>query len=149
MDVSARGFAPNGNNSFWWQKSWDTFAPMGPSVVTADEVPDPQNLYLKLSVSGDLRQDISTRDMVLGCEGVVEYVSWITTLKPGDIIATGTHHSGLGPIQDGDTIDMEIEKLGKLSVKVRDDWKRTWPRETASTMSAFESSVRSKWQTPQ
>ena len=145
IDVSARGLNPNGNNSFWWQKSWDTFAPMGPAIVTADEIPDPQDLGIKLWVSGDLRQDLRTDDMARSVYEVVEFVTWITTMKAGDVIATGTNHLGLGPIQDGDTIDMEIERLGRLSLKVRDDWKRTWPREPLGTMSAFESSVEAKW----
>ena len=146
IDVSARGLNPNGNNSFFWQKSWDTFAPMGPAIVTADEIADPQDLGIKLWVSGDLRQDLRTDDMARSVYEVVEFVSWITTVKPGDVIATGTNHLGLGPLQDGDSVDMEIEGLGRLSLKVRDDWKRTWPRETISNMSAFESSVGATWQ---
>ena len=146
IDVSARGFEPNGNNSFWWQKSWDTFAPIGPHLVTADEVPDPHNLDVKLWVGGEIRQDLNTNDMGRGVEEILEWLSWITTLRPGDVIATGTNHLGLGPIQDGDTIDMEIEKLGRLTVHVRDDWKRSWPREPMAKMTAFESSVRSKLQ---
>ena len=145
IDVSARGVSPNGNNSFFWQKSWDTFAPMGPAIVTADEIKDPQNLDVKLWVSGDIRQDLNTSDMGRSVYEVVEFVSWITTLKPGDVISTGTNHTGLGPIQDGDKIEMEIEGLGpRLTVNVKDNWKRTWPRETLSKMTGFESSVRSK-----
>jgi len=145
IDVSARGVSPNGNNSFFWQKSWDTFAPMGPAIVTADEIKDPQNLDVKLWVSGDIRQDLNTSDMGRSVYEVVEFVSWITTLKPGDVISTGTNHTGLGPIQDGDKIEMEIEGLGpRLTVNVKDDWKRTWPRETLLKMTGFESSVRSK-----
>ena len=145
IDVSARGVSPNGNNSFFWQKSWDTFAPMGPAIVTADEIKDPQNLDVKLWVSGDIRQDLNTSDMGRSVYEVVEFVSWITTLKPGDVISTGTNHTGLGPIQDGDKIEMEIEGLGpRLTVNVKDDWKRTWPRETLLKMTAFESTVRSK-----
>ena len=144
IDVSARGINPNGNNSFFWQKSWDTFAPLGPAIVTADEVPDPQNLQIKLWVSGELRQDLSTSDMGRSVAEVVEFVTWVTTMRPGDVIATGTNHIGLAPIQDGDSIHMEIEGLGRLSLNVRDEWKRTWPRDTLSKMTAFESSVRSK-----
>jgi len=145
MDVSARGISPNGNNSFWWQKSWDTFGPMGPAITTADEVDDPQKLAVKLWVSGDLRQDVNTSDMGRSVYEVLEWVSWITTMKPGDVISTGTNHVGLGPIQDGDTVVMEIAGLGpKLSLTVKDDWKRTWPRLPLSKMTAFESSVRAK-----
>ena len=144
MDISARGMQPNGNNSFFWQKSWDTFAPIGPAIVTADEIEDPQNLDIKLWVSGDLRQDLCTTDMGRSVYEVLEFVSWITTVKPGDVIATGTNHLGLGPLQDGDTVEMEIEGLGRLAVNVKDDWNRTWPREPLSKMTAFEATVRSK-----
>lgn len=144
MDVSARNVAPNGNNSFFWGKSWDTFAPMGPAIVTADEIKDPHNLSIKLWVSGELRQDLSTSDMGRSVWEVMEFVTWITTMKAGDIISTGTNHIGLGPIQDGDSIEMEIEGLGRLAVNVSDEWKRTWPREPLSKMTGFESSIRSK-----
>ena len=145
MDVSARGLAPNGNNSFFWQKSWDTFGPMGPAITTADEVDDPQKLAVKLWVSGDLRQDVNTSDMGRSVYEVLEWVSWIITVKPGDVISTGTNHVGLGPIQDGDSVVMEIESLGpKLNLTVKDEWKRTWPRLPLSKMTAFESSVRAK-----
>jgi 2-keto-4-pentenoate hydratase/2-oxohepta-3-ene-1,7-dioic acid hydratase in catechol pathway len=145
IDVSARGLEPNGNNSFLWQKSWDTFGPMGPAITTADEVPDPQKLAVKLWVSGDLRQDVNTSDMGRSVYEVLEWISWIITMKPGDVISTGTNHVGLGPIQDGDTVVMEIAGLGpKLNLTVKDEWKRTWPREPLSRMTAFESSVRAK-----
>ena len=145
IDVSARGLTPNGNNSFFWQKSWDTFGPMGPAIVTADEIADPQNLDVKLWVAGDLRQDLNTSDMGRSVYEVVEWVTWIITMKPGDVISTGTNHVGLGPIQDGDTVVMEIEGLGpRLNLTVKDEWKRTWPRLPLSKMTAFESSVRAK-----
>ena len=142
MDISAREINPNGSNSFFWGKSWDTFAPMGPAIVTADEVPDPQNVTIKLWVSGDLRQNVSTTDMGRSCAEVLEFITWLTTVKPGDVIATGTNHEGLSPIRDGDTLDMEIADFGKLSVKVRDDWKRTWPSVPMSKMSEFETGIR-------
>jgi len=144
IDVSARGINPNGNNSFFWGKSWDTFAPMGPAIVTKDEIPDPQNLQMKLWVSGELRQDLSTNDMGRSVAEVIEFVSWVTTLKPGDLIATGTNHIGLAPIQDGDSIHMEIDGLGRLSLTVQDDWKRTWPKDSLSKITPFESSIRAK-----
>ena len=144
IDVSARGMLPNGSFSFFWQKSWDTFGPMGPYLVTKDEVPDPQNLGVKLSVNGDVKQDLSTSDMGRTVEEVLEFASWITTLQPGDIVSTGTNHIGLSPIQDGDRVEMEIDGLGKLELDVRDDWKRTWPREPLSKMTAFESTARQK-----
>jgi 2-keto-4-pentenoate hydratase/2-oxohepta-3-ene-1,7-dioic acid hydratase in catechol pathway len=145
IDVSARGIEPNGSNSFFWQKSWDTFGPMGPAIVTADEIADPQNLDVKLWVAGDIRQDLNTSDMGRSVYEVVEWVTWIITMKPGDVISTGTNHVGLGPIQDGDTVVMEIEGLGpRLNLTVKDEWRRTWPRLPLSKMTAFESSVRAK-----
>ena len=97
-------------------------------------------------VNGDIRQDLNTSDMGRPVEEVLEFASWITTLQPGDVVSTGTNHIGLSPIQDGDSIDMEIQGLGRLTVSVQDDWKRTWPREPLSRMTAFESTARSKIQ---
>ena len=146
MDVSARGVNPNGGSSFFWGKSWDTFCPLGPVIVTADEVPDPQNLDIKLWVNGEIRQDHNTSDMGRPVEEVVEFVTWITTMKAGDVIATGTNHVQLGPIQLGDVITEEIGDFGKITVNVTDPWKRSWPRKMSSQMSAFESTIRSKSQ---
>lgn len=147
MDVSARGVNPNGGSSFFWGKSWDTFCPLGPVIVTADEVEDAQNLDIKLWVNGEPRQDHNTSDMGRTVEETVEFITWITTMKAGDVIATGTNHVGLGPIQHGDVITEEIGDFGLLTVNVTDPWKRTWPRLPLNEMSAFESSIRSKSQT--
>ena len=136
MDVSARGINPNGNNSFWWQKSWDTFGPIGPWILTADDMPDPQKLDIKLWSDGELRHDFDTSDMARSISEVIEWVSKEVTLNPGDIIATGTNHRGLGPMQDGETVVLEITGLGRLSVNVRDDLKRTWVRETVAEQEA-------------
>ena len=144
MDVSARGINPNGRNSFFWGKSWDTFCPLGPVLVTADEVKDAQKLDIKLWVNDEIKQNHSTTDMGRSVLEVIEYVSWITTVKPGDVIATGTNHTGLGPIQDGDVIKMEVGDFGKLTVNVKDPWKRTWPRKTLSQLTAFESTIGAK-----
>jgi 2-keto-4-pentenoate hydratase/2-oxohepta-3-ene-1,7-dioic acid hydratase in catechol pathway len=147
IDVSARGINPNGRNSFWWQKSWDTFGPIGPWVLTRDEAPDPQKLHIKLWNNGDLRQDFPTSDMARGVAQVIELISNEVTLQPGDIIATGTNHLGLGPLQDGESVEMEITGLGRLHVKVKDDKKRTWRRETVAqqkTREAAEAAAKSK-----
>ncbi len=138
MDVSARGITPEGRNSFWWQKSWDTFGPIGPWIVTRDEIPNAQALDIKLWNNGDLRHDFNTSDMARPVEGVVELLSAVTTFNPGDLIATGTNHLGLGPMQDGETVVLEVQGLGRLSVKVRDDQKRTWKRETVAEQEARE-----------
>jgi 2-keto-4-pentenoate hydratase/2-oxohepta-3-ene-1,7-dioic acid hydratase in catechol pathway len=132
MDVSARGINPEGRNSFWWQKSWDTFCPIGPWITTRDEIPDAQKLDIKLWNDGDLRHDFNTSDMARPVEGVIELLSNVTTFCPGDIIATGTNHLGLGPMQDGEIVVLEVQGMGRLTVKVRDDKKRTWKRETVA-----------------
>ena len=138
MDISARGIEPNGNNSFWWQKSWDTFGPIGPWIVTTDEIVDTQNLQIRLWNDGDLRHDFNTSDMARSVGEVLEWISTESTLYPGDIVATGTNHLGLGPMQDGETVVLEVQGLGRLSVKVRDDYGRTWVRETVAEQEARE-----------
>ena len=129
IDVSARGLLPPGN-TFYQMKSRDTFAPMGPWLVTADEIVDPLNLQLKLSVNGGLKQNFNSSDMAHKIPKLMEWVTSIHTLEPGDVVATGTNHRGLSALQDGDTVEMEIDGLGKLQLNVRDDLKRTWSRET-------------------
>ena len=125
IDVSARGLH---EASFFWGKSWDTFAPMGPFLVTADEVKDPQNLPIKLWVNGELRQDYNTNDMGHDIPHTFEWCSSIATLLPGDLIACGTNHQGLSALQDGDTVEIDVDNFGKLTVSVKDDLKREWPR---------------------
>ncbi|UCD09964.1 MAG: fumarylacetoacetate hydrolase family protein [Dehalococcoidales bacterium] len=129
IDGSARGL-PSPINVFYQMKSRDTFAPIGPCIVTADEISDPHNLAVKLWNNGILMQDFNTSDMANKIPECIEWISSIHTLEPGDIVATGTNHGGLNPFQDGDSIEMEIEGLGRLNFKVRDDLKRTWARET-------------------
>ena len=138
MDVSCRGIGPAGRDSFFIGKSWDTFGPMGPALVTADEVADPLNLPVRLSVQGELRQDYSTRSMGHKIPELLEWITWITALEPGDVVACGTHHLGLGPLQDGDVVEMEIAEFGKLTVNVTDALKRSWPRETRAQREARE-----------
>jgi 2-keto-4-pentenoate hydratase/2-oxohepta-3-ene-1,7-dioic acid hydratase in catechol pathway len=128
IDVSARGFSPGGSGSFFWGKTWDTFGPLGPSIVTADEISDPQDLNVRLWINGTLYQDYPTSDMGHKIPRIVEWASWLTTLYPGDIIACGTNHYGLCALQDGDVMDMEIDGLGKLTVNVKDELKREWDR---------------------
>ena len=129
IDGSARGVVPP-NNVFYQMKSRDTFAPIGPWIVTADEIPDPHKLQLKLWVNGTLMQNFNTDDMAHKIPRCIEWVSSIHALEPGDILATGTNHRGLNPFQDGDKVEFETERLGRLSITVRDDLKRTWARET-------------------
>jgi 2-keto-4-pentenoate hydratase/2-oxohepta-3-ene-1,7-dioic acid hydratase in catechol pathway len=129
IDGSARGLPPQGN-TFYQMKSRDTFAPIGPYIVTADEIADPHKLQVKLSVNGTIKQNFNTSDMAHKIPRCIEWVSSIHALEPGDILATGTNHRGLSSFQDGDAIELECEGLGKLRINVRDELKRTWGRET-------------------
>jgi 2-keto-4-pentenoate hydratase/2-oxohepta-3-ene-1,7-dioic acid hydratase in catechol pathway len=129
IDGSARGLPPTGN-TFYQMKSRDTFAPMGPCIVTADEIPDPHKLQIKLWVNGTLMQNFNTDDMAHKIPRCIEWVSSIHTLEPGDVLATGTNHRGLNPFHDGDKVEIEIEKVGRLRFNVKDELKRTWARVT-------------------
>ena len=129
IDGSARGLGPEGN-IFFKMKSRDTFAPIGPYIVTADEIPDPQKLQIRLWNNGKLMQDFNTDDMAHKIPRCVEWISGIHELEPGDILATGTNHRGLSAFQGGDKIELECEGMGRLMVAVRDEHKRTWSRET-------------------
>src|SRR5919197_809910 len=129
IDGSARGLPPAGN-TFYQMKSRDTFAPLGPYLVTADEVPDPHRLPIRLWVNGELKQSFNTDDMAHKIPRCIEWISSIHTLEPGDVIATGTNHRGLSAFQDGDRIEIETEGLGRLRFNIRDDLKRAWARET-------------------
>jgi 2-keto-4-pentenoate hydratase/2-oxohepta-3-ene-1,7-dioic acid hydratase in catechol pathway len=133
IDGSARGLPPAGN-TFYQMKSRDTFAPIGPLLVTADEVADPQALPIRLWVNGTLKQNFNTSDMAHKIPRCIEWVTSIHTLEPGDILATGTNHRGLSAFQDGDLVELETEGLGRLHFRVRDDLKRTWGRETRLEM---------------
>lgn len=129
IDGSARGLNPPGN-TFYQMKSRATFAPIGPWLVTADEIADPQKLQVRLWVNGTVKQNYNTDDMAHKIPRCIEWVSSIHALEPGDILALGTNHRGLSGFQDGDTIELETEGLGRLRVSVRDELKRTWSRET-------------------
>lgn len=129
IDGSARGLPPPGN-VFFQMKSRDTFAPIGPYLVTKDEIADPHEVPIKLSVNGEVKQDFNTNDMAHKIPRCIEWVTSIHTLEPGDILATGTNHRGLSSFMDGDTVELECAGLGRLSFNIRDDLKRKWSRET-------------------
>jgi 2-keto-4-pentenoate hydratase/2-oxohepta-3-ene-1,7-dioic acid hydratase in catechol pathway len=112
IDVTVRG-----KEERVMRKSYDTFTPIGPALVTADEVGDPGNLEMKLWVNDDLRQHASTRDLIVDLPNMVALASSVSTLEPGDVIATGTP-AGVGPIKAGDTVTIEIERVGRMSVPV-------------------------------
>jgi 2-keto-4-pentenoate hydratase/2-oxohepta-3-ene-1,7-dioic acid hydratase in catechol pathway len=134
IDVSGRGLGRVGPSRIG--KSFDTFTPLGPAIVTIDEVPDPQNLRVTLSVNGELRQDYSTSDMEYPVAEVLAFISSYMTLVPGDVIMCGTNHQGLGALQDGDQVEMTIEQVGTLAVSVRDPLRREWPRGIDQEMAA-------------
>jgi 2-keto-4-pentenoate hydratase/2-oxohepta-3-ene-1,7-dioic acid hydratase in catechol pathway len=131
MDISGRGFplepsiVPVGS---WLGKSFDTFAPLGPWITTADEIANAARLPIRLWVNDEVRHDYNTADAEYGADRLVAFASSVLTLEPGDVIACGTNHQGIGAIQDGDRVEMEIAGLGRLAVGVRDPLKRTWPR---------------------
>src|SRR5436309_6000142 len=100
------------------RKSPDSYAVLGPWLVTADEISNPGQLDLKLSVNGEVRQDSNTKYMILGVPELIEFASAFYTLYPGDVIVTGTPE-GVSPIEPGDTIVATIEKIGTMEVKVR------------------------------
>lgn len=97
------------------RKSFETFTPMGPVLVTADEFGDPADVELRLRVNGELRQSANTGDLIWGVAQLVSYASWVTTLHPGDVLSTGTP-AGVGPIHPGDTVQLELSRLGRALV---------------------------------
>lgn len=129
IDGSARGLPPAGN-TFYQMKSRETFAPMGPFLVTADEIKNPQKLQITLKVNGIVKQNFNSDDMAHKIPRCIEWVSSIHTLEAGDVLATGTNHRGLNAFMDGDKVELECEGLGVLHINVRDNLKRTWSRDT-------------------
>jgi 2-keto-4-pentenoate hydratase/2-oxohepta-3-ene-1,7-dioic acid hydratase in catechol pathway len=117
-------------------KSFTTFTPLGPAVVTTDEIADPQNLRVTLSVNGQPRQDYSTSDMENSVIESLAFISGYMTLVPGDVIMCGTNHQGLGPVQDGDRVSMTIAGVGTLEVSVTDARKRSWTPEVDQATAA-------------
>jgi 2-keto-4-pentenoate hydratase/2-oxohepta-3-ene-1,7-dioic acid hydratase in catechol pathway len=120
-DVSARDWQLNKPGKQWMAgKTFDTFAPVGPELVTRDEVPDPQNLGIRLRLNGQTMQDSNTSQLVFGVADLVAYLSQVFTLEPGDLIFTGTP-PGVGMarkppvwLKPGDTVEVEIDRLGCL-----------------------------------
>ncbi len=126
-DISARDWisqpVPGLGQDWILHKSLDGFGPLGPLITPAAFVRDPQDLAIRLSVNGEIKQDSSTANMVFDIASLIEYFSSVMTLMPGDIIATGTP-AGVGHgrgeyLKDGDEVLLSIECLGELSTKVR------------------------------
>ncbi|MDG2034876.1 MAG: fumarylacetoacetate hydrolase family protein, partial [Rhodospirillales bacterium] len=101
-----------------FRKSADTYSVLGPWMVTADEISNPNKLDLKISVNGDVRQESNTEQLVYNVEKLIEYCSERYTLYPGDIIMTGTP-DGVGPVEPGDVMTCELEGIGMMEVDVR------------------------------
>jgi 5-oxopent-3-ene-1,2,5-tricarboxylate decarboxylase/2-hydroxyhepta-2,4-diene-1,7-dioate isomerase len=120
-DVSARSLQTKDiekRHPWFRTKSFDTFTPMGPWMVTADEIRPPVRLDLECRVNGRLRQRANTSDLLFDIPTVIAFISKYITLDPGDVISTGTP-AGIGPIRDGDTMTCTIQKIGKLTNPVR------------------------------
>lgn len=121
-DVSARDWQKNWGGGQWCRgKSFDTFAPLGPVLVTSDELPNPNSLGIKTIVNGETLQDWTTADMIFDVPTLIEFLSGSTTLYPGTVILTGTPH-GVGMartpprwLQPGDEVTVEVEKIGRLT----------------------------------
>lgn len=116
FDVSARGLT---RHTLFLAKGQDTYGPCGPWITTKDEIQDPYKLTVKSWINGQLRQNYSTKDMAHKIPEQIAWLSRFVKLQPGDIIATGTHHEGLTPINDGDILEIEIEKMGKAKFHVK------------------------------
>lgn len=122
IDVSARGL-PGG---FFLGKSWHTFAPMGPVLITADEVTAPNALGVQLWINDSLQHDFSTNSMARFVPELLTEVTKVLTLEPGDVVSTGTHHEALTAVGNGDTVRLAIEGFGpELAINVHDPLKRT------------------------
>jgi 2-keto-4-pentenoate hydratase/2-oxohepta-3-ene-1,7-dioic acid hydratase in catechol pathway len=121
-DVSARRWQKQGGGGQWIRgKGFDTFCPLGPVLVTADEIPDPQTLEISTTINGQELQHSNTRDMIFSVAQLIAYLSTDTTLLPGTVILTGTP-SGVGFVRepkvlltDGDVVTVDLEKVGKLT----------------------------------
>jgi 2-keto-4-pentenoate hydratase/2-oxohepta-3-ene-1,7-dioic acid hydratase in catechol pathway len=125
IDVSGRGIGRMGPSRMG--KSFNTFTPLGPMILTPDEVPDPQNLQVTLGANSAIRQTYSTSDMEYSVVEVLHFISGYMTLIPGDVLMLGTNHQGLGPMQNGDNVVMSIDGFGSLEVSVVDEQQRSWP----------------------
>lgn len=116
FDISARGLT---RRTQFIPKGQDTFGPCGPWIVTKDEIPDPHNLVVRSWVNGKRAQDYNTRQMAHQIPGQIAWLTRFIQLQPGDVIATGTHHEGLCPINDGDALEIEVERIGKARFFVK------------------------------
>ena len=114
LDITVRG--PEDRSK---RKSFDTFSPIGPYIVTADEVDNPGNLEVNLWVNEELRQHAFTSDLIVDCPTLIANMSSVSRMEPGDLLFTGTPDGG-GPITDGDLVTISISQVGEMSVSVAD-----------------------------
>ena len=113
LDITVRG--PEDRSK---RKSFDTFAPIGSCIVTADAIPDPQDLEINLWVNEELRQHAFTKDMIVDCKNQIANMSWVAKMEPGDLVFTGTPE-GVGPVAPGDLVTINISDVGELSANAK------------------------------
>ena len=132
IDVTARGEGrrtwPSNPPMSWLGKSFDTFGPLGPCIVTADEIPDPNNLHVQFWNEDQLRHNYNTDDMEHTVPEIIQFASTVMTLNSGDVLSCGTNHEGLGFLQDGESVRILIHGIGEMTLNVKDPLKRTWER---------------------
>ena len=128
-DVSARDWQLQWGGGQWCRgKTFATFCPLGPALVTPEDIPDPNALAIKTVINGETMQDWTTRDMIFDVPELIAFLSGSTTLEPGTVIMTGTPH-GVGAarkpprfLQPGDSVTIEIESIGALTNPVVEEW---------------------------
>jgi len=125
VDISARGI-PNRRTTFL-HKALEGWAPMGPVIVTKDEIVDPQNVMMRLWLNGELKQEYNTETMLHWIAPQTAWLSQCITIQPGDVVSCGVHHAGLQPINDGDRVEVGGEGMERLTFTV----KSHGPRKTA------------------
>jgi 2-keto-4-pentenoate hydratase/2-oxohepta-3-ene-1,7-dioic acid hydratase in catechol pathway len=132
IDVSAREHGrrtwPATPLTSWLGKSFDTFGPMGPCIATADEIADPNDLIVRFWDNGQLRHNYNTDDMEHRVPELIEFATTVMTMNSGDLIMCGTNHEGLGALQDGEHVEIEIQNIGRMALDVADPLKRSWER---------------------
>lgn len=127
-DVSARDWQKGGGGGQWCRgKTFATFCPLGPAIVTTDELPDPSNLGIRTLLNGAVMQDCTTADMIFDVPAIIEFFSASMVLRPGTVILTGTPH-GVGMartppvfLRPGDTVTVEIDRVGRLTNPVAEE----------------------------
>jgi 2-keto-4-pentenoate hydratase/2-oxohepta-3-ene-1,7-dioic acid hydratase in catechol pathway len=119
-DVSQRNIQKNDASGWFRGKSFDSFGPVGPRIVLAKDLKNPQNLALSLRINGEIKQKGNTSEMLFPVAALIAYISKQFTLEEGDLIATGTP-PGISPVKDGDIVEIEIEGIGVLRNPVRNE----------------------------